>query len=239
MSFDYSSIPVGYYFEAMLNGAPPQRFWHKNKFKKVLQSISLNATNVLDVGCAAGSLTYLASIYCPKFKITGVDVAKDQIDYAQKFVQPFCPQSSFFQIQSEDFPFASHSFDVVTTIELIEHLTSEEIYHLAKKIKFVLKPGGAWIITTPNYASFWPILEVGLNIFSPIKYENQHITKLTPRSLLDLVKNYGFKVDSVETFFLIAPFLSYFGNNFSEAVLKFESKLKLPGSLIISRLISS
>src|SRR4029078_4972958 len=43
----------------------------------------------------------------------------------------------------------------------------------------LLNPGGKLVLTTPNYASAWPVIEVILNRVSDVSYEEQHITKFT------------------------------------------------------------
>src|SRR5262249_34965657 len=62
-------------------------------------------------------------------------------------------------------------------IEVIEHLSHDEIRTLLDVIVDHLKPGGKLVLTTPNYASAWPALEILLNAVSDVSYEEQHITK--------------------------------------------------------------
>jgi hypothetical protein len=62
VSFDYNSIPPGYYFGAMLKGKPPQRFWHKEKFREVINTIPQDVDRYW-ISMRAGSLTYLAASF--------------------------------------------------------------------------------------------------------------------------------------------------------------------------------
>ena len=71
------------------------------------------------------------------------------------------------------------SFDCVTLIEVIEHLEPAEIRAVFDQCVDRLEPGGKLVITTPNYASAWPLIEVVLNKVSDISYDEQHITKFT------------------------------------------------------------
>ena len=55
-------------------------------------------------------------------------------------------------------PFVDDSFDCVTLQEVVEHL--ENVPHLFREVHRVLKPGGSFILTTPNR----------LNLHSRLKY---------------------------------------------------------------------
>jgi ubiquinone/menaquinone biosynthesis C-methylase UbiE len=234
MSFDYSSIPAGYYFEAMLGGAKPQQFWHQNKFKEVVAEIPRDARNMLDVGCAAGGLMYIASRLRPELEFVGVDISVDQIAYANKQVAPLCQKVEFFQCEAGTLAFPDQYFDVVSTVELIEHLSLEEIRLLIAEICRVLAPGGVWIITTPNYRSLWPIIEIGLNMFSPVKYNEQHITKFTRYTLTEFLAAEGLIVLHCRSVYVLSPFLAWVSSRIAKTVFSVEKRLKLPGNLLVA-----
>jgi ubiquinone/menaquinone biosynthesis C-methylase UbiE len=109
--------------------------------------------------------------------MTGVDVSSAQIDFANSQIAPEAPNSTFLSISPEHLPFPDNSFQVVTCVELIEHLDETENARLMAEVFRVLPPGGTWIVTTPNYHSLWPLLEFALNIWSPVKYNEQHLTR--------------------------------------------------------------
>jgi len=52
---------------------------------------------------------------------------------------------------NEPIPFADASVDCVTLQEVVEHL--ENVPHLFREVRRVLKPGGSFILTTPNRQS--------------------------------------------------------------------------------------
>ena len=56
-------------------------------------------------------------------------------------------------------PFKSKSFDSISLIEIIEHLTNNEIKLILLEAHRTLKKNGELFITTPNYFSIWPFLE--------------------------------------------------------------------------------
>lgn len=235
MSFDYNSIPPGYYFGAMLKGKPPQRFWHQQKFREVIHSIPQDFNFVLDIGCAAGSLTYLAASLRPNLHITGVDVSSAQIDFANSKIAPEAKNSTFLSISSDRLPFPDNSFQAVTCVELIEHLNDSENARLMAEVFRVLRPGGSWIVTTPNYHSLWPALELALNLWSPVKYNEQHLTRFQKKSLRLHLENAGWKVELLRTFFVISPFLAWISQGLAERFHLLEKKIALPGSLLLAK----
>jgi len=70
-------------------------------------------------------------------------------------------------LQTEDFPFASDSMDVIILTEVLEHLWTN-IDHPMREIARVLRPGGHVVITTPNVASLKNrlLLLLGRNIYT-------------------------------------------------------------------------
>lgn len=235
MNFDYDSIPPGYYFEAMLKGIRPQRFWHEEKFREVIDSLPDATGKLLDVGCAAGSLTFLAASLRPNIEVTGVDVSASQVAFANSNIASLAPKSKFIAISATDLPFPNNSFDMVTSVELIEHLNSSENARLVAEVFRVLRPGGYWIVTTPNYRSFWPFLEVALNIWSPVKYNEQHLTLFHKQTLLKHLNDSGWKVEAIRTFFVFSPFVAWISRRIAKRLHSLEKAFNLPGSLLIAR----
>lgn len=219
----------------MLTGKPPQRFWHREKFREVINSIPQNVDEVLDIGCAAGSLTYLAASLRPNLHITGVDVSSAQIDFANSVIVPEAKNSTFLLIAPDHLPFPDNSFQAVTSIELIEHLSEAENARLIAEVFRVLCPGGTWLVTTPNYHSLWPILEWALNLWSPVKYNEQHLTRFHKKSLSMHLENAGWEMLSIRTFFVLAPFLAWISQGIAEKFHLLEKSLALPGSLLIAK----
>lgn len=176
--FDYSSIPEGHYDHVLENGSPMRKFWHWHKFSTVVRSLGKNENkSILDVGCFAGS--FLKQLPGSEFyHQVGVDILDQQIDYVNKNhgtdFRSFKLIEDFFDIGKN---FNGEQFDYVTLIEVIEHLTHDQVRAMLTNISKVLKPGGTFILTTPNYLSIWPLLEFLLNHISDISYEEQHITK--------------------------------------------------------------
>lgn len=145
-----------------------------------IASTKLFEPKILDLGCGAGWLAGITGIFGPT---TAIDLSKIAIDKAStKF-----PYVNFFEADILNLQYEPNSFDIVISQEVIEHLenvTQQENYI---KIAFnILKPGGFFIITTPNRNTFEAMTKE-----SRIKWSNQpYENLLSPFELKKLIKKY-------------------------------------------------
>jgi len=200
-AYDYDAIGPGYYDEVFRRGAGIQSKWHHLKFAHVRRQLPPDCSRLLDIGCGPG--TFIGTL--PEtIDATGTDLAAAQIEYAN--TQYGTPAHRFRCVSAGPMPFDGDAFDAVTLIELIEHLDRAVIDGLLAEAIRVLRPGGKLLITTPNYAGLWPLLEKVVNAKAPITYEEQHITFFTPARLRALLADCGFSRVRVSTFQGAAPF---------------------------------
>ena len=82
--------------------------------------------------------------------------------------------------------------DIVTMIELIEHLNEEDGLNLLREARRTLRSGGRIMISTPNYASPWPVVEWFVNRLGAVSYEDQHISRFNRTHLEALLRRAGF-----------------------------------------------
>jgi 2-polyprenyl-3-methyl-5-hydroxy-6-metoxy-1,4-benzoquinol methylase len=212
-NFDYGGIPVGYYDRILHRGHPVRRLWHVSKFERVLDYLPTEEGGaLLDIGCFAG--TFLSLVPRGRFvRQVGVDILPEQIAYAnENYGSAF---RKFIHVPTiSDLSGIGEPFNCISLIEVIEHLSADELHTLFTRIEKLLVPGGRLVLTTPNYTSMWPLIELALNRVSEVSYEEQHVTKFTyfnfEKKLASIYPNLlnKFVVDLKTTTHFVTPFLA-------------------------------
>ena len=195
-----------------------QSKWHHTHYNYVKKIIG-SYTKHLDLACAGG--TFIGNLSDNK-KSFGVDISMKQINYAKKNYEN--KNHRFFYIKKNIFPFKKNFFDVITNLQLIEHLTIEDNIKLMKETYRVLKKKGRLIITTPNYSSPWILLEKIVNFFGDVSYEEQHITFFNKTNIMNFLKDFGFKKIIISTNMAFSPFFAIFNWKFPDLIQKIEEK---------------
>lgn len=100
---------------------------------------------ILDVGCGTGTmLTYLARFGDAQ----GVDIDAEAIEYCHARGLTHVSQSA-----ADSLPFDSETFDLVTALDVIEHIDDD--IGVLREMRRVLKPGGRLLVTVPAYRFLW------------------------------------------------------------------------------------
>lgn len=88
----------------------------------------------------------------------------------------------------DKFPYEDGQFDVVLSKSVIEHLFDPD--HYLREIYRVLKPGGGFILLTPDWTS-------QMKVF----YEDHtHVHPYLPLGVERMLRLHGFEIDSIELF---------------------------------------
>jgi SAM-dependent methyltransferase len=224
MAYSYDSIPVGFYDEVFQMNQGIQCKWHHHKFRRIVKEIG-DVSRHLDFGCGPGTLTGLLP---QRISAVGVDIAASQLSYAEKHYAG--PNREFIRIDSPQLPFPDQSVDSISCVEVIEHLELGLSGTIFSEFGRVLKPGGKLIVTTPNYGSLWPLVELMVNRFSKVSYEEQHITRFTRASLKALLKQSGFSSVEVSSFMGLSPFLAGINWRLADRAWQFDQAIsRFPG----------
>lgn len=121
--------------------------WESTRLYFEVIANSINSTfkpqRILDIGCAKGYLVYLFNEQ--GIDAYGVDISSYAISKAPEEIKD---KLYTLDIEEENLPFPDNLFDLITIVEVLEHLNSFE--HLIKEIKRILKKNGYILITTPT-----------------------------------------------------------------------------------------
>lgn len=146
------------------------------KFRFVIRYVSLSDKYVLDAGCGAGQgaayLSQNGACY-----VVGIDISPEAIAYARDLFPK--DNLSFVVMDAHYLGFPDRTFDVVTSIEVIEHLQKPEQY--VSEIRRVLKDEGVLVLSTPNKLISSP---------TPGTIWPYHIKEFYPDELYELLAQY-------------------------------------------------
>ncbi|MBI2144957.1 glycosyltransferase [Candidatus Woesearchaeota archaeon] len=230
----YKELDPRIYYDALKTRNGMQNFWHRQKFSEVLGEARISPESVVaDIGCGPGVLIS----QLPKNKLTvAVDVSEQTVKFATDLNKKMGRNVKGVVALAEKLPFKDNTFDCVFMIEVIEHMPRELEARALSEVKRVLKPGGQFIMTTPNYRSLWPIVEYFWSMLNPVDYMEQHINRKNPESARKSLEAAGFTVRTIRTFFFIAPFVAIFSQALAKKLFSLEKKL-IPniGLLVIAK----
>jgi SAM-dependent methyltransferase len=115
--------------------------------KRVVSSLKLDRPEILDVGCGTGANLELLGTFG---SAQGVDVSSEALS--------FCRRRGIAAVkegQAEALPYEKNSFDVVTALDVVEHL-DDDVTGL-KEMYRVLRPGGRALLFVPAFNFLWGV----------------------------------------------------------------------------------
>lgn len=139
-----------------------------------------SSPKLLDVGCALGLMLQQAK--ASGWEPVGLETSHFAAQYAEQRTN--CP---VFVGTLEQACFDSESFDVVTLMDLIEHVAAPRA--LMDEVRRILRPGGVVFIVTPNFGSIF------VKLYGPTAYSigpDEHITYFQPSTITRLLRQSGF-----------------------------------------------
>jgi len=184
-----SQVPPNYYEKGVRTNFL-QKYWHKKKWHHLEEFLNgIECSALLDIGCADGTTTRQLQKIIPGARIVGVDYYKNAIDYAKRKKSKI----KFVHADVHNLPFANNSFDTVTAIETLEHLTFPE--RVLDEIRRVLKPGGYLIIGQDTDSILFRTIWFAWTKWKGSVWENSHINCMKPQDLINTLKKHGFKIE--------------------------------------------
>ena len=160
-----------------------ERHWWYVGRRRIIQSLmekisgTLHTANprILDVGCGTGANLKMLATFG---KAEGVDVSPQAVH--------FCHERGLESVKLgaiEHLPYEDDSFEVVTALDVIEHL-DDDVGGL-REIRRVLRPGGRVLVFVPAFMFLWGVQDDVSN----------HRRRYTLPGLLAAVEAAGFSVE--------------------------------------------
>lgn len=131
--------------------------------------------NILDVGCGTGANLEMLSRFG---KAEGVDVSAEALD--------FCRERGLQQVKqgaAESLPYENNSFDLVTGLDVVEHL-DDDVAGL-QEMRRVLRKDGRAVLFVPAFMFLWGVQDDISN----------HRRRYTMAGLKEAVKKAGFEIE--------------------------------------------
>lgn len=126
---------------------------------------------LLDIGCGTGAnLPMLRQFAGKNGHVTAVDFSPLALQFArdQKSDAKNTATLSMLQGDALHLPFADNSFDVVTMLDVLEHLSDDAL--ALSEVHRVLRPGGALVLSVPAYQKLWSAHDEALHHFRRYEY---------------------------------------------------------------------
>jgi len=136
-------------YELQTHQVEDHHWWYRGRRRvlaEVLASLELpGGSRILDAGCGSGrNMVELAA----HGQVTGVELAPASVEVARARGVGEVLQGSVVPL-----PFADSSFDLVVSLDVIEHLDDDR--EALREFRRVSAPGGRLIITVPAYQWLW------------------------------------------------------------------------------------
>lgn len=185
---------------------------HWTRFMSTLDQLQgLEIANTLDVGVFP-PLVFQALLanHSPGVKMQGLWEGPNPFE--QKITAPSDSLPDFdirleaLNSERDPWPYTEESFDLVTAMEVLEHLALDPYFAFAEAAR-VLKPGGHFLVTTPNVVSHrgvWKMLNgiapYSFGIFVPSGgVYGRHNREYAPQELAEIGTAAGFETVSLKT----------------------------------------
>lgn len=167
--------------------------------------------SLLDIGCGDGRFLREMSSINKNIKMMGIDYSQRAISFASAFN----PNIDYRVIDITKENLRNEKFDIVTLIEVIEHIKPSELDSFIKNALSLVKDDGTFIITVPHINK---------------KLNKKHFQHFSQSKLMDLFVNYGYNIEFIpfDSKSIIIRFLYHLiGGNGKWFVLSYKPLLKL------------
>jgi SAM-dependent methyltransferase len=182
-----------------------RRLWEGKKVDVYRDALGPGPKRILDVGCGDGRfLDVLRDFGSPDWELVGVDFDPKAVDR--------CRARGFtaYQKRVEDMAAEDGTFDAVVMLQLIEHV--EDPVVLSQRVFSLLRPGGVFVVETPNLAG-WDYALFKKRWWGHYHFP-RHWNLFSKASLEGMLTRAGFVIDRSEQLISTSAWTISFGNYF-------------------------
>lgn len=112
-----------------------------------LSIIGNEPLNILDVGCGIGVSSAAFRRVHPKSSVLGVDISERNIEVALRL---FACDGLGFAVSAMDGPPSQNKYDVITLLDVYEHIPRDSWPKFNNVLAEALRPDGSVVLTTPS-----------------------------------------------------------------------------------------
>lgn len=120
------------------------------RYLRFLRFLDIEAKEILDIGCGRGEVVN----YCARKgtrKVVGTDFSEDAVRIASE-LNKSNPNAEIIEMEAKDIIF-ENKFDIIFMLDVIEHITDEEMQGIYPRVYRALKKNGMLILNTPIFSS--------------------------------------------------------------------------------------
>ena len=134
---------------------------------------------ILDIGCGYGWFELnILKRNCKS--ITGIEITEKDLKTAKENIKN---KKAFFKVGSGiNLPFKNNSFDTVVSWEVIEHIPKNTEDKMFREIFRVLRPNGAFYLSTPNKSFISNIFDPAWWLIGHRHYSKKNLVKLAEKN---------------------------------------------------------
>lgn len=166
---------------------------HYYLFIDLIKNYLVPGKKLLDVGSGAGF--FLKAAEEIGWQAEGVEISSTASKYAAEIAKVNVHYGKL-----EDLKFPSETFDLVTLLDIIEHLPNP--LHTLKETNRILKSGGIIIVSTPDFNSLSRLfLGYDWAVLSPA----EHLYNFTHKTLCSILSNSYFHVLGIRNLLVFNP----------------------------------
>lgn len=156
-------------------------------YREIASNLEIENKVILDIGCASGALLQVLRRHHPK-ELIGVDTSDYPVTFGKTRYGLDLRCESLHSAA-----FANNYFDLITAIDTIEHV--EDLTSFLSELRRVLKPDGSVFLITPNFLAY----ELARDEWTCLYKDFEHLQYLSPRSLIELCRSTGLKLQKAWT----------------------------------------